>query len=165
MKKFSITIEQIEDFLDKKVRGEFIDSIGSNLQGCHQDIFLDSDTNELYITGLLSQGDMVETDDEYITMISAYTEFDLEICLDELFEDEKLAVLEKINEEEHKHMTLEELKNNEYDYSIEIYRTYEKLYPEEFNDKKEEYMDDRWSSYREVLRDVIIDATDNLNKN
>ena len=108
---------------------------------------------------------MVETDDEYITMISAYTEFDLEICLDELFEDEKLAVLEKINEEEHKHMTLEELKNNEYDYSIEIYRTYEKLYPEEFNDKKEEYMDDRWSSYREVLRDVIIDATDNLNKN
>lgn len=158
--KFNIKAKQINDFLEEKVKGEFIDSIESNLESCHQDIFIDSETNELYITGLLSEGDMVETDDKYITELSSYTELNLEIYLEELLtEEERLAVLEKINEEEHKHMTLEELKNRD------ISEIYEDLYPEGYEEKKEEYIEDKWSSFKEDLFDIILDKINKLNEN
>ena len=160
MKKFNIEAKQINDFLEEKVKGEFIDSIESNLEGYHQDIFIDSETNELYITGLLSQGDIVETDDKYITELSSYTELNLEIYLEELIDEkEQLAVLEKINAEEHKNMTLEELKNRD------ISEIYEDLYPEGYEEKKEEYIEYKWSCFKEDLFDIILDKINKLNEN
>lgn len=160
MKKFNIEAKQINDFLEEKVKKEFIDTIGSNLEGYHQDIFINAETNELYITDILSQGDIVETDDKYITELSSYTELNLEIYLEELIDEkEQLAVLEKINAEEHKNMTLEELKNRE------ISEIYEELYPEGYEEKKEEWIEDKWSFFKENLFDIILDKINELNKN
>lgn len=161
MKKFNFSEKEIRDFLEEKVKDVFIDSFSNDetYSQYRTDIYMCED--ELYTTNLVQIGDTL-LPDECVASVSAFTELEFQINLDDLNEDEKLAVLEKINEDEDEDMTLEELSKSKYaDKAEEIYN---ELFEEKYEEKYEEYIEDEWGNELDRLLEEILDKMEELNE-